>query len=204
MAGICITIQKLVKRLWIEAETATVWGIAREVIDIVLNQIKNIVKSNPIDGIYLTGYVELEDDGIAQFYADMRFLYLEFGDVMVELGQFDPANQSSKLRIIIVNSVQHYFELEDVKPGRSKINDVIFKNPLAENRVAKIYFYNYEESDNELLCDALHIKLCNGQNIFLDPGFLGINIGGLDVKQVWKENLINGVIPQKICIEFDK
>ena len=168
----------------------------------MLDQVKNIVKNNSIDGIYLTGYVEIEDDGVAQFYADMRFLYLEFGDMMIEFRKIDPINQSSKLHIMIANSVRHHYDLEDVKPGRSKINDVIFKNPFADNRIAKMYFYNYEERDNELLCDALHIKLCNGQDIFLDPGFLGINIGGLDVKQVWEENIISGVVPEKYVLNL--
>lgn len=170
----------------------------------MLDQVKNIIKNNSLEGVYLTGYVDCEEDGIAQFYADMRFLYLEFGDVILEFGKFDPANQSSKLRIMIVNSIKHHFDLEDVKPGRSKINDVIFKNPLANNRIAKIYFYNYEEREDSILCDALHVKLYNEQDIFFDPGFLGINIGGLDVKQVWEENLNNGAIPEKICIEFNK
>lgn len=166
----------------------------------MLDQVKNIVRNNSLDGIYLTGYVDCEEDGVKQFYADMRFIYFEFGSVIVEFGKFDPSNQLSKLRIKIVDSVKHYFDLEDVKPGRSKINDVIFKNPLADNRITKIYCYNYEERVDNLLCDALHIKLNNEQDIFLDPGFLGINIGGLDVKQVWEENLINGDIPEKICI----
>lgn len=166
----------------------------------MLDQVKNIVKNNSLDGIYLTGYVACEEDGIEQFYADMRFIYLEFGSVIVEFEKIDSLNQLSKLCIKIVDSVKYYFDLEDVRPSRSKINDVIFKNPLEDNRIAKIYCYNYEERVDNLLCDALHIKLHNGQDIFLDPGFLGINMGGLDVKQVWEENLINGVVPEKICI----
>jgi hypothetical protein len=51
----------------------------------------------------------------------------------------------------------------------------------------------------------LHIKLYNGQDLFLDPGFLGINIGGLDVKQVWEENILVGEsIPKVTTIEFIK
>lgn len=169
----------------------------------MLGEIKNVISNNSLYNIYLTGFVDNEDDGVAQFYPDMRFLYLEFGDKMVEFYKFEPINQSSRLRIMIVNSIRHEFDLEDVVPGRTKINEVIFKNPLADNRVTKMYCFNFEENDGELLCDALHIKLSNGQDIFLDPGFLGINIGGLDVKQVWEENLANGVLPEEICIEFD-
>jgi len=54
-----------------------------------------------------------------------------------------------------------------------------------------------------LLCDALQIKLSNGQDIFLDPSFLGINIGGLEVRDVWENNLINGVIPKETIFEFN-
>jgi hypothetical protein len=169
----------------------------------VLDQVKNVIGNNSLESIYLTGFIDHEDDGVYQFYSDMRFLYFEFGDKMVEFYKFEPINQLSKLRIMIVDSVRYEFDLEDVMPGRSKINEVIFKNPLADNRVAKMYCFNFEEKDGELLCDALHIKLCNGQDIFLDPGCLGINIGGLDVKQEWEDNLINGVVPEEICIEFD-
>jgi len=85
-----------------------------------------------------------------------------------------------------------------------KINEFIFKNPFADNRVAKMYCFNFKEKDGEFLCDALHIKLCNGQDLSLDPGFLGIKIGGLDVKQVWENNLMNGVVPEEIRIEFEE
>jgi hypothetical protein len=174
-----------------------------EVKRIMLDEIKNVISNNSFDSIYLTGFLDNEDDGVTQFYPDMRFIYFEFGDKIVEFYKFEPINQSSRLRIMIVDSVRHEFDLEDVMPGRIKISEVIFKNPLADNKVSKMHCFNFEENDSRLLCDALHIKLSNGQDIFLDPGFLGINIGGLEVKQVWEENLVNGVLPEEICIEFD-
>ena len=170
----------------------------------MLDQVINVIRSNSFDSIYLTGYLDYEDDEVAQFYSDMRFLYFEFGDKMVEFYKYEPVNQASKLRVTVVDSVRHEFDLEDVVPGKSKINGIIFKNPLADNRVEKMYCFNLKEKDGEFLCDALHIKLCNGQDIFLDPGFLGINIGGLDVKQVWEDNLMNGVVPEEIRIEFEE
>ncbi|WP_154694929.1 MULTISPECIES: hypothetical protein [Clostridium] len=30
----------------------------------------------------------------------------------------------------------------------------------------------------------------NGQELFIDPGFCGINIGGLEQRKFWKENQI--------------
>lgn len=169
----------------------------------MLDKFKNILNNNSLDNIYLTGFVDYEEDGVVQFYPDMRFLYFEFGNDIVEFYKFEPVNHCSRIRITMVDAIKHEFDLEDVLPGRTKINEIIFKNSMADNKVAKMYFFNLQENENELLCDAIHIKLNNGQDIFLDPGFLGINIGGLEVKKVWEENLVNGVLPQEICIEFD-
>lgn len=85
-------------------------------------------------------------------------------------------------------------------PAKSKISNIILSNPLIDNQIEGAYFYNLNVDEKELVCDALHLELSNGQNIFLDPSFLGINIGGLEVKQIWEENLVNGLVPQLTII----
>jgi len=168
----------------------------------MINQIKDICETNSISGIYLVGFASITD-GYGEFISDKKYLYFEFGDYVIKISKLDHINQLSKLRVIIVESVKYDCDFEDVVPCKSRIDEVIFKNPLVDNKVAKISCFNFEKNDSEFLCDALHIKLCNGQDIFLDPGFLGINIGGLDVKQVWEENQLDGYAPKEFCIEFN-
>lgn len=168
----------------------------------MINQIKNILETNSISSIYLVGFVSIED-GVAEFIPDLRYLYFKFGDNMVEISKVEPIDQLSKLRIIIVESVKYDCDFEDVVSCKSRIDEVIFKDPLVDNKVAKMSCFNFEENDSEILCDVLHIKLCNGQDIFLDPGFLGINIGGIDVKQAWEENQMDGYAPRELCIDIN-
>lgn len=167
----------------------------------MLQDVLKIVSNNTFDSIYLTGFVDNEDGGVAQFYPDMHFIYFEFGNKLLEIYKCDVLNQPSQLRIMVVDALRHDIDLEDVTYGTSKINDIIFINPLANNKIKKMYYFNYRADKGVMFCDALHIILCNGQNIFLDPGFMGINIGGLDVKEIWKDNLITEKVPEAICIE---
>lgn len=167
------------------------------------SKIKKVINQNTLDSIYLKGFIDTEDDGVAQFYPHTHYLYFEFDNNLIEFKKFESYNKPSMLSIKIVNSIVYDIDLEDVLPGRSEISEIILKNPLEVNKVAKIYYFNYEEREDEILCEALHIKLINGQDIFLDPGFLGINIGGLDVKQLWEDNLIDRDVPESVCIDYE-
>lgn len=42
----------------------------------MIEYLKEILKNNNIEDIYLTGFIDIED-GIAQFYHDLRFVYFE-------------------------------------------------------------------------------------------------------------------------------
>ncbi|TCS92835.1 hypothetical protein [Hazenella coriacea] len=162
----------------------------------MIDKLKELIEGSFLEDIYLTGFVGIENEP-AEFYADDRFLYFEFSDRFIE---FESIDQFSRLRITIVDLIRHEFELEeDMIPGKSRISQVVFKNPLAD---ASMCFYNFEARESGVLCDALQINLSNGQNIFLDPSFLGINMGGLDVQDVWKDNLIDGIVPKKTYIDF--
>lgn len=154
----------------------------------MINKLKKVVKSNDIEDIYLTGFVDIED-GIAQFYPDLRFMYFEINSKFIE---FESINQYSKLRIKLENSVNHKFEIdEDMMKGKSSVSEIVLNQDGAiGNCIDIIKFYNLEEKEEELICDAIEMKLKNEQVIFLDPSFyFGINIGGCEQKEIWKVNL---------------
>ena len=154
----------------------------------MINKLKKLVKNNDIEDIYLTGFVDIED-GIAQFYPDLRFIYFEINSKFIE---FESINQYSKLRIKLEELVNHKFEIdEDMMKGKSSVSEIILNQDGAiGNCIDIIKFYNLEEKEEELICDAIEMKLKNEQVIFLDPSFyFGINIGGCEKKKIWKENL---------------
>ena len=152
-----------------------------------MEHLKRVVKGYNIEDIYLTGFVDVEDK-IAQFYHDLRFLYFEINSKYIE---FESINQFSKLKLKIVDSVQQNYEIdEDMMRAKSSISEIILSDAMANgNDIDNIIFYNLEKED-ELICDAVEIELVNGQVIFLDPSYyFGINIGGKEQKQIWKNNL---------------
>ncbi len=158
----------------------------------MINNLKKVVKNNDIEDVYLTGFVDIED-GIAQFYPDLRFIYFEINSKFIE---FESINQYSRLRIKIVNAVNHNFEIdEDMMKGKSSVSEIILTQDGAiGNCIDIIKLYNLEEKEEALICDAIEIKLKNEQVIFLDPSFyFGINIGGDEQKKIWKLNLDNNV-----------
>ncbi|MCT4543790.1 MAG: hypothetical protein N4A63_09625 [Vallitalea sp.] len=156
----------------------------------MINNLKKVVKNNDVKDVFLTGFVDIEDS-IAQFYPDLRFIYFEINSKFIE---FESINEYSKLRIKIVNAVNYNFEIdEDMMKGKSSVSEIIFTQDSAiGNCIDIIKFYNLEEKEEELICDAIEIKLKNEQVIFLDPSFyFGINIGGNEQKEIWKLNLDN-------------
>ena len=87
--------------------------------------------------------------------------------------------------------MKYNFEIdEDMMRAKSSVSEIILSDTMANgNDIDNIIFYNLEDQE-ELLCDAIEIKLVNGQVIFLDPSYyFGINIGGKEQKQMWKINL---------------
>ena len=153
----------------------------------MIEYVKGIIKDRKIEDIYLTGFADVEN-GVVQFYPDLRFIYFEFDTKYME---FESINQFSKLRVKIVDSIAHNFEIdEDMMKAKSSVSEIILRDTMAiGNDIDAITFYNLEQK-KELICDAMEIKLVNGQIIFLDPSYyFGINIGGDEQKQVWKLNL---------------
>ncbi|WP_027624760.1 hypothetical protein [Clostridium lundense] len=167
----------------------------------MIESFKKLAKNNDIKDIYLTGFVDIED-GVAQFYPDLRFIYFEINSKFIE---FESINQYSKLKIKIVNLVNHNFEIdEDMMKGKASVSEIILTQDGAiGNCIDMMKFYNLEEKEEELICDAVEIKLKNEQVIFLDPSFyFGINIGGIEKKEVWRVNFNEKTLIKEECIEI--
>lgn len=165
-----------------------------------MEDLKRMIKDKSIEDIYLTGFIDIEK-GMAQFYHDLRFIYFEIDSKYLE---FESINQFSKLKIKIVDSVQHNYEIdEDMMKAKTSISELILNDTMSNgNDIGRIIFYNLEEED-ELICDAVEMKLVNGQVIFLDPSYyFGINIGGEEQKQIWKSNLKEYVNISEMCINI--
>ncbi len=151
-----------------------------------MESLRRIIKGKKIEDIYLTGFVDIEN-GIAQFFYDLRYMYFEINSKYIE---FESINQFSKLRIKVVDSVQYSYEMdEDMMRAKTSISEIILNDTMANgNDINNIIFYNMVKGD-ELICDAVEIELVNGQVIFLDPSYyFGINIGGIEQKQIWEIN----------------
>lgn len=166
-----------------------------------MKEILDIIEKNFIDEIYLTGFVDTDDAGVTEFTALMRYLFFDFGGQLLKI---ESVWQYSKLSISKAVSVLLEIDLEDVIPAKSRISNIIFDNPLIDNKVAKIELFNLQVDNlSEISCDALKIILLNKQEIFLDPSFLGINVGSSEVEKLWRDNQLDNyvVTPTRINLE---
>ncbi|GAA0177167.1 hypothetical protein SH2C18_04430 [Clostridium sediminicola] len=165
-------------------------------------KLRKLVNLNTLEDIYLSGFVDIED-GVAEFYPNMRYLYFSLGDVYIE---FQSVEQFSKMKIIITDSVRHEFEIdEDMIPSKASINEVILVDTLADNRIKEMLLYNISSiCDNDIICDAVQINLISGQKIFLDPTFYyGIGIGGTLQKEWWENNLSDDMPQFEELVKFN-
>jgi hypothetical protein len=155
-----------------------------------LEEIKNIVQNNFLSNVYVTGIVlpsERENE-LAEFIPYRSYLFLEFGDQLVKI---EAIEQYSKISIALTPTYIVRVEVEDVIPAKSNISDIIFDNSLIDNKVSKIELFNMVVKSNEIICDTLRLSITNNTNkqeLFLDPQFFGINIGGSGVEELWKYN----------------
>lgn len=150
-----------------------------------LRQIKNIIQNNYFDNIYLTGFIDSEENGLSEFVASMSQFFLEFGDELIKI---EAIEQYSKILIAVVDNIEIVIDFEDVTPAKSNVRNVIFNNPLLDNKISEIVLYNMLEDIEGVVCDALKVVLLNKQEIFFDPSFLGLNVGGGEVVKLWRDN----------------
>lgn len=155
----------------------------------MLKDITQVMRKFYLDEIYLTGFVDLEENGMAEFVANSDYLIFEFGEQLIKIQSIE---QYTKISIAKVDTIKIDIDLEDVIPAKSRISGVIFNNPMIDNKVAVIELFNLEVINYELICDAFKLILSNNQEIFIDPSFLGINIGGSGVEELWRYNLPEG------------
>lgn len=166
-----------------------------------MKEIIETIGNNIFNEIYLTGFVDTDENGVTEFTSHMRFLFFEFGRQLIKI---ESVEQYSKILITKAESALIDIDLEDVIPAKSRISNIIFNNPSIDNKVIEIEFFNLQVNNvSEISCDALKIILSNKQELFLDPSFLGINIGPFEVEKLWKENHADGyvVIPTRIKLE---
>ena len=134
-----------------------------------------------ITDIYTVGYIDIED-GVGTYYPDLRWIYLEFDNILLE---FESYQQYSRLRVQEVEEIRYLFEFdEDIIRAKSSIRETILVSSfLNGNIVKKVEFKDNTEND----CSAVKIILENKQIIFIDPTFpYGIGIGGKEQEDYWK------------------
>ncbi|MBD8496950.1 hypothetical protein [Paenibacillus arenosi] len=165
----------------------------------MLKEITEVISKFCLDEIYLTGFVDFEEGELSEFVANTDYLIFEFGEQLIKLQSIE---QYSKISISKVDTIQIDIDLEDVIPAKSRISGVIFNNPMLDNKIVNIEFFNLEVNNCELICDAFKLILFNKQEIFIDPSFLGINIGGYEVEELWKYNLPVGYKIKSTSIKF--
>lgn len=150
----------------------------------MLTKIKNIISSNRLDDIILTGITSIEE-GVAEFLPITKYIYLEFGENLLEI---ESSEQYSRIQIRVVDSVIHEPEFEDVLPSYCSIANIVLLNPIDRHKVKSISLINLEEEDSYIECDVLELVLKNSQIMFIDPMFFGNNIGGAEQKAFWVAN----------------
>lgn len=147
----------------------------------MIAKIKKTISSNKLEDVILSGITSIED-GVAEFLPITKYIYLEFGDSIIEI---QSSEQYSKIQIRLVNSVIREPEFEDVLPSYCSIANIVLMNPIERQNVKSISFINLVEEDTYDECDVFEIVLINGQILFFDPTFFGINIGGTKQKEFW-------------------
>ncbi len=165
----------------------------------MLKNITQLIQDFCLNEIYLTGFVDYEKNELAEFVANTDYLIFEFGEQLIKIQSVE---QYSKISISKVDTIKINIDLEDVIPAKSRISGIIFNNPLIDNKVSVIEFFNLEENNFELICDAFKMILSNNQEIFIDPSLLGINIGGSGVEGLWRYNLPEGYKSISTIIEL--
>jgi hypothetical protein len=153
-------------------------------------EMKSIFQNFILSDIYVSGVVFPLDEGeeLPEFVPLNTHLFLEFG---VQLIKFEAIEQYSKISIERSSTMKIEIDVEDVTPVKSKISSIIFDNNLVDNKVSKLELINMKVKTNKIICDALKLTLnssTNHQELFFDPQYFGINIGGIGVEELWKRN----------------
>lgn len=144
------------------------------------NEMLSLLIGKRLTDIYIIGFIYLEK-GENDFIPDLRWMYFEFEDVLVEFESFD---QYSRLKVERVSNVRYQFEYdEDMIKVKSSVKDLVLVSSILAGNIVK----NIEIIDGtERNCAAVKIVLETEQIIFIDPSFpYGIGVGGQKQEEYW-------------------
>ena len=148
----------------------------------MIDEIKKILKEN-LEEIYLIGLWDEDDD---EFIINNNYVYLKFLNKYIEIEAVD---SYGRLKLKKCDEIEKKCDVDDMKEGKIKIRNIVLLNPMfSYNKIRNISFCNMEETNSYISTDILQIELLGNQLIFFDPGFLGINIGGIEQKEFWEKN----------------
>lgn len=149
----------------------------------MLNKLINILKKNQVEDIYVTGCFDSEDN---EFIVNSNYLYFEIDSKFI---CFEAVESEFKIKIYITPSILYHNEVENWIDGKARVSKFAFINPLLENRkTITLSLIDLEKEEDYLICSDLHFKFDSGDFVFLNPGFLGIEIGGYQQKEFWEYN----------------
>lgn len=151
------------------------------------DELCRIFKNREIEEFYSVGYVEI-DSGRAEYICMNNLLFIEVDNQYMRL---ESVENDWRLKIDFVRDIEYPEDsVADLIKAKTKVGNYILASGTefrGQNYVEKIYLYNWIDKTSNI-CDALELKLKNGQCIFIDPRFFGIKIGNESQKHIWFDN----------------
>lgn len=145
-------------------------------------KIKKIIAENKFQNIWYIG--EIDDSGsIKELIKNTNFIYFELGRKIIRLKAIE---SYGRISVKLFEDFEYEYA-EDI--AKVNMGNIIFLNPLVSNGMRRMGFINLEERPEELIADSISIKLENGQELFIDPSFCELKIGGVEQKGLWEKNL---------------
>jgi hypothetical protein len=162
------------------------------------------LKNKNITDIVRVGFIDIEDN-IAEMTIMNEYMFIEFDDIFLKLTSVE---QYSRLKIELSDNLSFDFEIdEDMIKSKVSVDTIMLDDTMADNRIDFLELYTSSTiDDNQLICDAISIHLVCNQEIFIDPSFyFGLNVGGINQKKKWFDNLIDipKPIPQIINLSIE-
>lgn len=151
-----------------------------------LDRIKKIILSCSLDKIWLPGFIDFSET-IAEIPLNTNYLYFELGENILCLQAVDGYGE---IEITISDRIVYEVDLDE-RLAKVNVRDIVLINPLSTTKITNVGLMDVKEYDEKITCVALHMKLDNEQELFIDPGFCGINIGGIEQKKFWLDNLLS-------------
>lgn len=103
----------------------------------MLNTMKQLIASYPLEEIYWSGVVDPCEDGFIEFTGLGGYLFLEFDKRLVKIQQVE---QYSRLRITEAADFTLDLDLAGMESAKARISALIFDNPLHRNGVRRFFW----------------------------------------------------------------